>query len=105
MLVQTGIAYGDYPVLDTEGVTYDATPADPDGTWVPKCFFRPANYHIEQFSVVYDFPKGMYVHYDTTSVPTGRGKNLNTFCVFDSNYMFKIKQIYLKILSPTIVPG
>jgi len=40
-LVQPGNASGDYPSVDTDLVTYTATPADPGGTWMPKNFFKP----------------------------------------------------------------
>jgi len=49
-LVQPAQVLGNYPVLDSDSTAYSATPGDPSGTWMPKNFFRPWNYAIEQFA-------------------------------------------------------
>ena len=94
VLVQAGIAFGGFPVLDTATDAYTATPADPDGTWMPKNFFRPWNYSIEQYPTTFGFPKGYGVSYMYTGAPDGRVKDMTTFAVFDSNYMYDVDTPY-----------
>lgn len=89
ILVQPAKVVGEYPVLDSNGDTYEATVKDPDGSWFPKNFFRPWNYNIVQG------PAGSgYRGTEYNSSNGGRNRDSTIFTVFDPNHIYGLGDPY-----------